>query len=102
MTARRTVLGSGNAPPNAFVGGTATRPVQTSLPIAGERSQPVAPAQMPEKRQRTPGTLMSPLEWIATAAVRRILIERMSHLAWSRLTDIQRDEAVREAVRNGL
>jgi hypothetical protein len=41
---------------------------------------------------------MTPDEWKATAAVRRELVELRGHFVWSKLSDAQRDEAVREEV----
>jgi len=46
-----------------------------------------------------PGTRMSPEEWAQTAAVRRELVERITHYKWSMMTVAQCDEAVREEAR---
>lgn len=78
---RPAILGSGGFAPRGLDGGSAT----------------------PSEPKKKPGSLMPPDEWKRTAAVRREIITSMGHLAWSKLTVEQADEAVRrEAASRGL
>lgn len=78
---RPPILGSGGFVPRGLDGGAAT----------------------PAPPKRTPDSLMPHDEWKRTAAVRRETIASMGHLAWSKLTVEQADEAVRrEAASRGL